>query len=253
MKVSTLLFLVLMSFVSEAKIFDKLSSAEFVEETYVANKPSVLNIDLFLRDAKADISDSLPVILNLKFKDQEINDYIMISRNTQITLKSVFINSGDTCRIKLSINSSTPFEISDLKGNLSVKENILSFPSADKDNFNFTGALWHTSEVPLFRIEQTDSIKRGIKFFVTTNGNFEYDKLYLKLKVISPSHGIMHIDKEFEVNAGEYLSSTNQEFVLSLEGMDILKKGNYYFEFKQNHIVERVNGVVAIRYELTDY
>ena len=242
--------LIFSAFMVKADIINELSSVQANVLEYTAENPTNINIDLLLRQTDEDPLDSIPLILSIDFNGEVINDYLWVPDSFKGTLKTVFLKKGESFKASLFINSEDSMTLNNIEGNFSTKVAILTFNSADESSFLFTGDLWSDNEVPLFRLEKRDSTRQGIKFIFDINENFEYDKLYVKMKVISPTHGVMNFEKVIEVNSGEYISNNQTVFVIDLEGFNIEKQGNYYFELTQNHVSTRVNGVVSVSYEL---
>jgi hypothetical protein len=252
MKNILLIFGLFLMNLSYADTFRSLSNLEGITLSYTAEKPTKINLNLLLTNENEKFKE-LPLVLEVKIGEDILFDYLSVKGVFRGNIKSVFLSLGETLTATLKINSENTILVEDLKGNFSIKEGVMGFNSADDQSYTFIGGVWDDSDVPLFRIEQTDSTRKGIRFFVETNGNFEYNNLLLRIKIISPSHGVMIMEKELVITEEEYLDGLNKKMTLDLKGMNIEKEGNYYFEVKQNHIDHRVNGIETISYTLYDF
>jgi hypothetical protein len=70
------------------------------------------------------------------------------------------------------------------------------------------------------------------------------------MKVISPSAGILMLDKEISVIDQPTLDMRKKIFTVDVEEVDLSTAGTYYFQVMQNMTGIRLNGVDKIEYEI---
>ena len=62
------------------------------------------------------------------------------------------------------------------------------------------------------------------------NQNYEYDKFYFKMKVISPKDGIVMLDKSIDVNENAAIDLRTRSYSVDIKEIDMIQPGTYYFK-----------------------
>lgn len=232
-----------------AASFRSISSFEAVKENYTANGKVKVDVNLILQLDNKDYQQ-LPIILEYRVNDSEFRDLLDIDMAKRGVVKSINLKEGDYVEVGILINSTDSIVVDKIKGSLSFTQGVKSFASADKQSYKFMGSLWREKEAPLFRIEKKDAIEKKIKFTVNTNESYNYDRLFIRVKVIHPAEGMNKISKTIIITDDEIMNQKGDSFDFFLDGVTLTSAGNYYFEIKHQHSQEWLNGVGSISYEL---
>lgn len=243
------LALTLFAFNAYSVDFTKLSRDEPVTSAYPANFKCYVDVSLFLDVAKAH---SQPVYLRVSYiiGDDTLNDNLKITGNHNAVIKQFFLDEGEKLITIVRLNNGETNEIEGIEGSLRILRNPDFKPSDDQGKNTFLSGVWKADQTPLFRVSVKDSIPQLFRFKLSLNQNYEFDKFYFKVKVISPSAGILILDEVLTVNEEPALEGHNKTFSIDLEEIDLKTPGSYYFQVMQNMESIRVNGIEKIEYEV---
>lgn len=241
--------LLLCSLVGMSNTFRSIVPGENATIEFEVPEQKVIEIHLTLQN-NFPLNDTLHLALYYVVNEDTIVDYMNVAESHRGKVKSLKLEKGDQFKAYLTHRYESDLTIEDVKGNLTKSEGMMEFNNSTDNIYYFSGNVWVSGEKPLFRIEQNDSIKKGIRFEVSLNENFEYDSLHVMFKVISPSHGEMKFIKSVEVNSGDFISGKPTNVYFDLKGLDVFKSGNYYFELKSPVEPRFLNGVVYVNYLL---
>ena len=229
--------------------FTKLNRDEPISTVYPSNFKCYVDVSLFL-DA-TQVYDT-PVFLRISYiiGTDTLNDNLTINGSHNAVIKRLFLDEGERLTAVIQLNNGETNEIDSLEGSLRIVRNPDFKPTDDQGKNTFLSGVWKSDQTPLFRIGIEDSIPQVFILKFLLNENFEFDNLYFKMKIISPSAGIVMLDKTVKVNEGTVLNPGKKSFSLDISEVDLSTPGTYYFQVMQNTSSSRINGIVKIDYEI---
>ena len=249
MKFFLVLSLSLFAFNAFSVDFTKISRDEPISTVYPANFKCYVDVSLFL---DVESAYTQPVYLRISYiiGEDTLNDNLKITGSHNAVVKQFFLDEGERLTTVVRLNNGETNEIDGIEGSLRIVRNPDFKPVEDQGKNTFLSSVWKSDQTPLFRVSITDSIPQTFKFKFSLNENYEFDKFYFKVKVISPSAGILMLDEELTVNESPALEGRNKTFSIDLEEINLETPGSYYFQVMQNMASVRVNGVEKIEYEI---
>ncbi|MGB0917039.1 MAG: hypothetical protein ACPGU4_05565 [Flavobacteriales bacterium] len=229
--------------------FTKISRDEPVSTVYPANFKCYVDVSLFLDLGEAYTQ---PAFLRVSYiiGNDTLNDNMKITGSHNAVIKQFFLDEGERLTVAVRLNNGETNEIEGVEGALRIVRNPDFVPVEDQGKNTFLSNVWKSDQTPLFRVGVKDSIPQLFRFKLSLNENFEFDKFYFKVKVISPSAGILMLDEVLTVTESPALEGRNKTFSIDLEEIDLETPGSYYFQVMQNMLSERVNGIEKIEYEI---
>lgn len=229
--------------------FTKLSRSQPVSTTYPATFKCYVDVALFL-----NLGDAVqhPTFLTLQYVigTDTLHDRIEVSGNVNKVVKQLFLDEEERLTVSLSLNNQETENIEGIEGSLRVVRNPDFKPTEDQGKTEFLSNVWKSDQTPLFRIVNKDSVPQFFRLKMAFTEQFEFDRFYFKVKVISPKEGIVILDKTLVVNESTDLEMRPESFALDLEEIDMTTPGTYYFQIIPNMVSNRVNGVGDIGYEI---
>lgn len=249
MKLLITIVLLLQTITSFGVDFTKLSREEPITAAYPANFKCYVDVSLFVN--AVDVYDG-PIFLRVSYIIglDTLNDNITVNGSFNKVVKQLFLDEGERLTAIIHLNNGEAEEIDGIEGSLRIVRNP-EFESASEQGKNtFLSGVWKSDQTPLFRISIQNSTPKMFRLKIVTNENFEFDKLFLKMKVISPSAGIIMLDKEVTVTDGPALEMRKKTFTLDVDEVDLSAPGTYYFQVMQNMASIRTNGIQKIEYEI---
>jgi hypothetical protein len=179
-----------------------------------------------------------------------LNDNIMVDGSYNKVVKQLFLDEGERLTAIIHLNNGETEVIDEIEGSLRIVRNP-EFQAADEKGKNiFLSGVWNSDQTPLFRVSIKSTSSKVFRLKLSLNENYEFDKVYLKMKVISPSAGILMLDKEISVIDQPTLDMRKKIFTVDVEEVDLSTAGTYYFQVMQNMTGIRLNGVDKIEYEI---
>jgi hypothetical protein len=243
------LLLFVSSFSTLAVDFTKVSRDEPITTVYPASFKCFVDISLFL-DATSVYE--APVYLNISYiiGDDTLNDYLKINGSHNGVIKQFFLEEGERLTTIIRLQNEETNEIEGLEGSLRIVRNPDFAPTDNQGKNTFLSGVWKSDQTPLFRVSVKDSIPQLFILKLYLNENFEYDKLYLKVKVISPSVGILMLEREVVINEGDTLFPSRKSMNIEFPELDVSIPGSYYFQLMSNMAGKRINGIDKIEYKI---
>lgn len=241
----------LFSFSAIAVDFTSLSREKAVMISHAANKNS--NI-AFILNLKSLIEIRLDVFLKVSYiiGTDTLNDFLYLDESYTGTIKEIYLEEGDSVYAYIWLNNDETTKIENIKGSFIIKAGPAVDAEASVNMYKFTGTIWKDDQLPLFRISKSDEKNQLLNLDVALTENFDFDKLYLKIKVISPSQGILLYSKEFTVNEYPELTFRRKLLKIDFPDLDFQKAGSYYVQVFHQMDQGRINGVEYLSYRLTD-
>ncbi|MDA9121440.1 hypothetical protein N9J52_05340, partial [Flavobacteriales bacterium] len=178
-----------------------------------------------------------------------LNDNIRVDGSFNKVVKQLFLDEGERLTAIIHLSNGETAEIDGIEGSLRIVRNP-DFQPDEQGNNTFLSGVWKSDQTPLFRVGIKDSVPQLFRLKLTMNENYEYDKLYFEMKVISPSAGILMLNKEVSVNEHSALEMRKKTFTVDVEEVDLTTAGTYYFQVMQNMTGIRINGIDKIEYKI---
>ncbi len=229
--------------------FTKLSRTNAVTTVYYADFKCYVDVSLFLNTVKV-FKGNIFLRATYIIGTDTLNDNILIDENYNGVIKQFFLDEGERLTAIIHLNNSETDKIENIDGSLRLARNPEFKPSSDGPKNSFAGNVWRSDQTPLFRIKITDSIPQVFRLSFALNENYEFDKLFFKMKVISPSVGIVMLDKQIVISESETLVLRKKTFDIDITEIDLTHSGNYYFQVMQNMAGMRINGVESVDYTI---
>lgn len=229
--------------------FSKLSRNEAVSTTYPANFKCYVDVALFLKTGE-DVNGPLFLTVSYILGSDTLNDQIKVDGNTNQVIKQLFLDEEERLTVSVKLNNENIEQVEGIEGSLRIVRNPDFKPTDDQGKTEFLSGVWKSDQTPLFRIVNKDSVPQFFRLKMMFNEQFEYDKLYFKLKVISPIVGIQVLEKSVGIHESDERKMTNKSFEIDVKEIEMLKPGTYYFQVIPNMTASRVNGVEKVGYEI---
>lgn len=249
MRILIVFVLLLQTTVSFGVDFSKLSRSEPISTLYPANFKCYVDVSLFLNVLDAYKG---PVFLRVSYVigNDTLNDNLEINGSFNGVIKQIFLDEGERLTAFIHLNNGETEEIDGIEGSLRIVRNPDFKPTEEQGKSTFLSGVWKSDQTPLFRVAVNDSTPKLFRLKLTIDENFEFDKLYFKMKVISPAVGILMLNKQISVNEGAALDIRKKSFKVDLEEIDLSTVGTYYFQVMPDMNAMRLNGVRKIEYEI---
>ena len=245
----TVLLLLLNASISFGVDFTKLSRTEPVTTVYPSNFKCYVDVSLFLNATEA-YSGQLFLRVSYVIGSDTLNDNLSISGSHNAVIKQLFLDEGERLTAFVHLNNGEIEELENIEGSLRIVRNPDFQPTEEQGKNTFLSGVWKSDQTPLFRVGIKDSIPQVFRLKLFFNRNYEYDRLYFKMKIISPATGIVMLTKEVIVNEEGTLESRNKIFTVDVGEIDLSTIGTYYFQIMPNMQAERINGIEKIEYDI---
>jgi hypothetical protein len=229
--------------------FTKLSRDEPITTAYPANFKCYVDVSLFLNATDA-YKGSIFLRVSYIIGNDTLNDNLTVNGSFNGVIKQVFLDENERLTVIIHLNNGETEVIDGIEGSLRIVRNPEFQPTDDQGKSTFLSGVWKSDQTPLFRVAIKDSVSQLFRLKLTMNENYEFDKLYFKMKVISPSAGILMLQRVVNVNDRPALEMRKKTFSVDIEEVDLSAPGTYYFQVMQNMTGMRVNGIDRIDYEI---
>ncbi len=250
-RVSAIFLFLCSALVSSAVDFTSLVREKPLMVNYTAQK----NINVsFLFNVKSVKESKLDIYLNVRYiiGNDTLNDYLYFGEGYTGTIKDIYLEQGDSVQAYIYLNNEETGKIDNLKGSFSVNAGPGADMTSTGDICRFAGTIWKDDQLPLFRIAKADERKQQLSIDVELTENYEFDKLFVKIKVVSPAQGILLFSKELVVNEEQNIAFRRKTVKIDFPDLEVQKAGSYYVQLFHQMGQSRVNGVESISYHLTD-
>lgn len=250
-RVSAIFLFLCSALVSSAVDFTSLVREKPLMVNYTAQK----NINVsFLFNVKSVKESKLDIYLNVRYiiGNDTLNDYLYFGESYTGTIKDIYLEQGDSVQAYIYLNNEETGKIDNLKGSFSINAGPGADMTSTGDICRFAGTIWKDDQLPLFRIAKADEKKQQLSIDVELTGNYEFDKLFVKIKVVSPAQGILLFSKELVVNEEQNIAFRRKTVKIDFPDLEVQKAGSYYVQLFHQMGQSRVNGVESISYHLTD-
>lgn len=229
--------------------FTRLSSEEPITTGYPAEFKCYVDVSLSVNAAGVY---SNPIFLRVSYiiGADTLNDNIRVDGTIDKVVKQFFLDEGERLTAIIHLNNGETKEINGIQGSLRIVRNPDFKPTNAHGNNIFLSGVWKSDQTPLFRVSTHNSTPQAFRLKLSLNENYEFDRLYLKMKVISPSAGIIMLDKEVVVTEHSEQEMRKKTFSIAVDEVDLSAPGTYYFQVMHNMATTRINGIEKIGYEI---
>jgi len=248
--VQTLLLIFLWNF-SKAEDFAFLSRNYPVKASFKAESKTILDVKFKLNSSKSRKRNLYLRAIYIIGNDT-ITDYLHYTANFEGIVKQIPLNVGETVEYYLYLNNEETEEVKNLVGSINlIPDGIL--PPNNKFNRNlFPGTVWSAEDPVLFKITKQEETKKELRINFVFTENFEFDRLFIRIKVISPEQGIVVLNKEIEVNTSDFLEFSKNTIKTEIPEVLVKGQGTYYIQITHQMQNLRVNGIDNAAFELLD-
>ncbi|MFT4681439.1 MAG: hypothetical protein ACI9YU_001285 [Flavobacteriales bacterium] len=231
--------------------FTTLSSTEAVAVIIEIQQKSFVDILLDVDLAKLN-RKSLALRIKCTINGSEFNEYITLKQGQKGAVKRILMNEGELLKAELFLHESGLKELMPVIGSFDVTR-VRSEQVGESVSANmFIGCLWPETQLPIFRVIKEDEVKKTLSLTFNFTDQYEYDQFFYKLKVISPSDGILLYEKSIEVNASQYVTRNPKSVRVDLSEIPVLSSGTYYFQVQHDMNSSYINGVKSVEYKLIE-
>jgi gliding motility-associated lipoprotein GldH len=229
--------------------FESLSVEKAVKLAIVAERPQLANFYLqFSSAGNAEFYIKIEYIID---KDT-LTDYRYINTKFEGIIKEINLNKATVVTANLYLHTMGINKLDSIIGEFKYKLSPIRESDDQEGERKFTGSIWGANEQVLFKINKQVEDGHKLMLTLTTNENFNYDKLFLKIKAVSPTDGILLIDKTLDINKDDCLDFNGRSLSITLDKFKMSKEGNYYIQISHQMANEYLNGIESIAYEIID-
>lgn len=246
------LFILFFSFISatvSAVDFTKISRLEPVSTAYPATFKSYVDVSLFL-NVEERYNNPIHLRVIYIIGNDTLSDNLVVNGTVNKVVKQLFLDEGERVTVQIFLNNSDIELIDNIEGSLRIVRNPDFQPTKSSGKTSFLSNVWKSDQTPLFRLNIKDSIPQLFRLKLSLNENYEFDVLHLKLKVISPSAGIVMLEKSLAINETNTVAMRKRNFDIDISEIDLATAGTYYFQVMSNMAYSRLNGVEKVDYEI---
>ncbi|MGE0636578.1 MAG: hypothetical protein AB7P01_09065 [Bacteroidia bacterium] len=250
-RVSAILFFLCFALVSSAVDFTSLLREKPLMVSYTADKNTNVSFMFTVKNIK---ESKLDIYLNVRYiiNADTLNDYLYFGESYTGMIKDIYLEQGDSVFAYIFLNNEETGKIENLKGSFTAKAGPGLDMTSTGEVCHFTGTIWKDNQLPLFRISKTDEKSQQMSIDIELTENYEFDKLFVKIKVVSPAQGILLFSKELVVNEEQNIPFRRKTVKIDFPDLEVQKTGSYYVQVFHQMGQSRVNGVESISYRLID-
>jgi hypothetical protein len=229
--------------------FNRLSTTEAVTATYQPPARCIADVSFFLNKAGA-YNGKIFVRVDYVIGNDTLIDHLVFDANFNGVIKQLLLNDGEKVTVLVYLENSNAEVIEKLEGSIRMVQNTKLIPTDDKGKNSFLSGVWMADQMPLFRVTVTDSVPHLLRLKLSFNENYDYDKLFFNLKVVSKSSGITMFKKELTVTENALVEARKRSFTIDLTEIGLSVPETYYIQIIQNMACNRINGIDRIEHEL---
>lgn len=229
--------------------FTSLSKYQPVQMSYSTSEKTYVNFTLSL-NSEQDPKPNLFLRVRYIIGSDTLNDYIYTDGEYEGLLKQVQLDRGETVTVGIFLNNAGQELAKGLDGILEMNKTDEPEIGSGLGKYYYPGSIWRHDDVTIFRINKSDSEPKSLVLKVIVSENYEFDKLFMRFKIISPMQGILELNKDLDVYSDAFLPYKGRTMEIKLPELHIDKPGNYYLQVSHEHVNKRINGVVSVAWEL---
>ncbi|MCF8255990.1 MAG: hypothetical protein K9J06_00430 [Flavobacteriales bacterium] len=247
MRYPILLLMLACSFAVKAVEFSSISRQQPVTLVQQAEFGAYMDISLKLN---AEQASTKTLYLRLRFiiGNDTLHDNLTVTGAYDGVVKQLLMREGERITAQILLNNAEVEEVGGLEGSFRAVHNSTLRVGPDLGQSSFIGNVWLREQNPLFRVKFEDAGPRDVQIIFHLEGNYEYDVLHFKVKVISPEQGILFLSRTATVTDDAELQQRSRTLRLTLEGVNFSYPGSYYLQVMHTMLPDRVNGVQKVEY-----
>jgi hypothetical protein len=249
MRILLLSIATLISLSGKAVEFTSLFRSEPVTLAHSAEFTSYVDITL---NINAERSSTTTLYLRLRYVigPDTLHDLITVNGRHDGVVKQLLLKEGERLTAQILLHNAETDRAQDIEGSFRASVNSSLKVANDLGHPSFVGNVWMREQNPLFRVKFEDAASREVRLVFHLDGNYEFDDLHFRVKVISPEQGILFLPRSVKVTEGTTLDMREKSVKVDLDGVNYSYKGSYYFQVMHTMGNERVNGVRKVGYEV---
>lgn len=249
MRYPALLLLFIVSMSAHAVEFTSVSRKQPVTLVYAADFTAFVDINLKL-DATNATAGTLHLRLRYIIGNDTLHDNLTVTGAQDGTVKQLMLKEGERLTAQVLLNNAETETVEGLDGSFRASRNPSLTVKPELGQATFVGNVWVREQNPLFRVKFDEASPRDIQLIFNLDGNYEFDALHFKVKVISPEQGILFLSRTATVTTEPVLQQRSRTLRLTLDGVNFSYPGNYYLQVMHTMLPDRVNGVEKVSYEV---
>lgn len=249
MRIFLLITCLTATFSAHAVEFTSIARSQPVTLVHAADFTAYVDISLNLNTEKAT-GKTLHLRLRYIIGNDTLHDNLTVTDGHSDVVKQLLMNEGERLTAQVLLNNAEVDFIEGLEGSFRASTNGIVKVTSALGQAEFLGNVWLRELNPLFRVKFEDASPRKAQLIFNLDGNYEYDALHFKVKVISPEQGILFLTRSVTVTEDAMLQTRNRTLRLLLDGVNFSYPGSYYLQVTHTMQPDRVNGVQKVSYEV---
>jgi len=206
-----------------------------------------INLELNTENAAAQV---LYLRMRYIIGADTLHDNLKVENGHSGLVKQLLLKEGERLTAQVFLNNADLDHVEGLEGAFWAGSNTAMKVATDLGKTSFVSNVWVREQNPLFRVRFEENGSRDVQLLFHLDGNFEFDKLHFKVKVISPEQGILLLSRSVKVTEDAYLNQRTKTLKVSLDGVNFSYPGSYYFQLSHEMQPEHVNGIEKISHEV---
>ncbi len=243
------LVLLVPALAANAVEFTTLSRTQPITLVHTAEFSAYVNISLTL---SGQTLTKAPLYLHISYiiGTDTLNDHMKVDTDRNGRVKQLLLKEGERLTALIYLHNADIDNVDGLTGSFRAVTDTLLTVSKDIIGSSFPGNVWIREHNPLFRIKLDEAKPRTVKLTFHLDGNYAFDDLHFKIKVISPQQGILLLPRTIDVTDEALLDFNNKTVTITIEGVNFSYPGSYYLQLMQTMKQDRVNGISKVSYEV---
>lgn len=229
--------------------FTSLSRSEPVSLTHTAEFSAYVDFSLSLSGERL-ATNALYLQVRYIIGSDTLTDNITITGSRSGQVKQLLLKEGERVTAQVFLKNGNLETVDGLEGSFRAATNTQLTVSKDIVGATFPGHVWIREHNPLFRVKLDGVAPRNVQLTFHFDGNYEFDALHFKVKVISPEQGILMLPSTIRVTDEPFLNLRDKTVTMTLEGVNFSYQGSYYLQVMHAMKQERVNGISKVSYEV---
>lgn len=251
MRALFLSLILLLSLPMYAVEFQSLLRGEPVTLFHSAEFTSYVDISLSIN---AEQSSTPTMFLRLRYVigPDTLHDSFTVNGRYDGVVKQLLLKEGERLTAQILLHNAETDRAEGIEGSFRAAPNQSIKVVTDLGHSSFIGNVWLREQNPLFRVKFEDAAPRDVRLVFHLDGNYEFDGLHFRVKIISPEQGILFLPRSVKVTEGWALDMREKILKVDLDGVNYSYKGSYYFQVMHTMGTERVNGIRKVGYEVVE-
>lgn len=246
-----LLVLCMLSLKAYAVDFTSLSRKSPVTLVHAAEMTAYVDISLQLDLEKAS-AKQLYLRIRYIIGNDTLHDNLTVTGSHSGVVKQLLMREGERLTAQVLLHNAETETVEGVQGIFRLLTNTTLKVGSDIGMSAFVGNVWLREQNPLFRVKFDQTGARNVQLVFHLDGNYEFDALHYKIKVISPEQGILLLPRTAVVTEDPVQSDRARTLRLLVDGVNFSYAGSYYIQVMHAMLPDRVNGVEKVSYEVSE-